>query len=143
LRQNTVSAITIAACKQATKYGGSWLCLTLKNWRKISGYMGNHAFVGLGLSALVHKADCCVIVGIYTGLENHVVIATMLQASLKAQIVKLFGGIVFIIIPERISKRTAARIINSKKLGIPYDPASKKLRRLYTIIVMIRLFSNG
>jgi hypothetical protein len=101
LRQNIVSAIIIAACEQATKYGGSWLCLTFKHWRKMSGYMGHHAFVGLGLSPLVPKADCCVIVGIYIGLENHVVIATMSQA-LNAQIVKLFGGIVFIIILERI-----------------------------------------
>jgi hypothetical protein len=69
----------------------------------MSGFMGRHTFVGLGLSPLVHKADCCVIVGIHTGLENHVVIDTMLQASLKAHIVKLFGGIVFIIISERIS----------------------------------------
>jgi hypothetical protein len=84
LRQNMVSAITIAACEQATKYGGPWLCLTFKNWRKMSGYMGQHASVGLGLSPLVPKAECCVSVDIYTGLENHVVIATMSQASLNA-----------------------------------------------------------
>jgi hypothetical protein len=68
----------------------------------MSGYMSHHAFVGLRLSALVPKADCCVIVGLYTGLENHVVIATMSQASLNAQIVKLFGGTVFIIILELV-----------------------------------------
>jgi hypothetical protein len=41
----------------------------------MSEYMGHPAFVGLGLSHLVPKADCCVSVGIYTGLENHVVTA--------------------------------------------------------------------
>jgi hypothetical protein len=64
----------------------------------MSGYMGHHSFVGLGLSPLVHKAYCCVIVVICTGLENHVVIATISQASFNAQIVKLFGGKFFIII---------------------------------------------
>jgi hypothetical protein len=54
--------------------------------------MGHHAFVKLGLSPLLPKADCCVSVGIYTGLENHVVIATMSQASLNAQIVKYLVG---------------------------------------------------
>jgi hypothetical protein len=39
--------------------------------------------------------------------------------------------------------RTAAHIINSKKLGIPYAPNIKKLPSLYTIIVLIRSFSNG
>jgi hypothetical protein len=105
LRHNIVSAITIAVCEQATKYGGSWLCLTFNSWRKMSGYLGHHSFVGLGLSPLVYKADCCVIVGISIGLENHVVIATMSHASLNAQIVKLFGGIVSIIILEIISNK--------------------------------------
>jgi hypothetical protein len=68
----------------------------------MSGFMGHHAFVGLGFSHLVPKADCCVIVGIYTGLEDHVVTDIMSQASLNVQIVKLFGGIIFIIILERI-----------------------------------------
>jgi hypothetical protein len=145
LRQNIVSAITIAACKQATKYGGSWLCITFKNWRKMSGYLGHHTFVGLGLSPLVHKAYCCVIVDIYIGLEYHVVIATMSQASLNAQIVKLFGGIVFIIILERISNIQERQPVSStaRNLESPMHPASKKLRILYTIIVLIPSFSNG
>jgi hypothetical protein len=66
------------------------------------GYTDHHASVGLGFSHLVPNADCCVIMGIYTGLENHVITAFMSQASLNPQIVKLFGGIVFIIILERI-----------------------------------------
>jgi hypothetical protein len=68
----------------------------------MSGYMGNHAFVGLGLSHLVPEADCCVIMGIYTGLGHHVITATRSQASLNAQIVKLCGGTFSIIILERI-----------------------------------------
>jgi hypothetical protein len=145
LIHNIVSAITIAACEQATKYGGSWLCLTFKYWRNMSGYLGHNAFVGLGLSPLVHKADCCVIVGIYTGLENHVVIATTSQASLNVQIVKLFVGIVFIIILDRISNIQERQPISStaRNLESPMHPASKKLRSLYTIIVLIRSFSNG
>jgi hypothetical protein len=68
----------------------------------MTGYTDHHAFVGLGVSHLVPNADCCVSVGIYTGLENQVVTAIMSQASLNAQILKLFGGIVLIIILERI-----------------------------------------
>jgi hypothetical protein len=145
LRQNIVSAISIAACEQATNCGGSWLCLTFKNWRKMSGHMGHHAFVGLGLSPLVPKADCCVIVGIYTGLENHVVIATMSQASLNAHIVKLFGGTVFIIILERILNIQERQPASStaRNLESPMHSASKKLRSLYTISVLIPSFSNG
>jgi hypothetical protein len=101
LRQIIVSVITNAACEQVTNHGGSWICLTFKNWRKMSGYMGHHAFVGLVLSHLLPNADCCVILGIYTGLENHVVAAVMSQVLLQANIVKLFGGVVFIIIFER------------------------------------------
>jgi hypothetical protein len=107
--------------------------------------MGHHPFVGLELSPLVPKADCCVIVDIYTGLENHVVIATMSQASLNAQIVKLFGGTVFIIILERIyniqEKQPASS--TARNLESPMHPASKKLRSHYTIIVLIPSFSNG
>jgi hypothetical protein len=44
----------------------------------------------------------CVIVGINTGLENQVLTAIMTHASLNAHIVKLCGGIVFILILERI-----------------------------------------
>jgi hypothetical protein len=97
----------------------------------MSGYMGHHAFVGLGLSHVVPNTDCLVIVGIYTGLENHVITAIMSQASLKAQIVKLFGGIVSIIILEKNIEytRTAAGIISSKKLGIPYAPDIKKITK--------------
>jgi hypothetical protein len=147
LRQNIVSAITIAACEQAKKYGGSWLCLTFKNWRKMSGYMGHHTFVGLGLSPLVPKADCCVIAGIYTGLEKHVVIATISQASLNAQIVKLFGGTVFIIILEIIlniqERQPASASSTARNLESPMHPASKNLQSLYTIIVLIPSFSSG
>jgi hypothetical protein len=77
------------------------------------------------LSPLVHKADCCVIVGIYTGLENHVVIATMSQVSLNAQIVKLFGGIVFIIILERISNIQERQRVSStaRNFESPMHPA--------------------
>jgi hypothetical protein len=145
LRQSIVFAITIAACEQVTKYGGSWLCLTFKNWRNMPGYMDHHAFVGLGLSHLVPNADCCVIVGIYTGLENHFVTAIMSQASLNAHIVKLFGGTVSIIIFERILDIQERQLASStsRNLESPMHPTSKKLPSLYTIIVLIRSFSNG
>jgi hypothetical protein len=145
LRQSIVSAITIAACKQVTKYGGSWLCLTFKNWKKMSGYMGHHAFVGLGFSPFLPKAYCCVIVGIYTGLENHVVTATKSQVSLNAQIVKLFGVIVFIIILERILNIQERQPASSTAINLEYPmhPPSKKLPSLYTISVLISSFLNG
>jgi hypothetical protein len=73
LRKSIVSTITIAACEQVTKYDGSWLCLAFNNWRNMSGYVNSHALVRLGLSHLVPNAECCIIVGIYTGLENHIV----------------------------------------------------------------------
>jgi hypothetical protein len=102
-------------------------CLTFKNWRKISGYMGHHAFAGLGLSHLVPKEDCCVIVGIYTGLKNHVVTDIISQASLKAQIVKLCGGTVFIIILERILNIQERQPASSaaRNLESPMHPTSK------------------
>jgi hypothetical protein len=103
----------------------------------MSGYADSHAFVGLGLSHLVPKAYCCVIVGIYTGLENHVVTAIMSQASLNAQIVKLFGAIVFIIILEiiilerilNIQKRQPASS-TARNMESPMYPTSKKLHSL-------------
>jgi hypothetical protein len=145
LRQSIVSAITIAACEQVTKYAGSWLGLTFKNWRNMAGYMGHRAFVGLGLSHLVPKADCCVIVGIYAGLENHIITDIMSQTSLKAQIVKLFGGTVSIIILERILNIQERQPASStaRNLESPMHPTSKKLPSLYTLIVLIRSFSNG
>jgi hypothetical protein len=102
LRKSKLSLITIAACTYVTYYGGSWLCLTFNNWRKMSRYMDHHAFAGLGLSHSVPKADFCVIVGTYTGQVNHDITAIISQVSLKAQIAKLFGEIAFIIILERI-----------------------------------------
>jgi hypothetical protein len=131
-RQSVVSVITVSACEQVTKYGGSWLCLKFKNWRKMSGYMGHHAFVRLGLSHLVTKADRCVIVGIYTEMENHVVTATMSQASLNAQIVKLFGGTVSIIILEQILNIQERQPVSStaRSLESPMHPTSKKLPSL-------------
>jgi hypothetical protein len=84
-----------------------WWVLALSHLQELEKYvkikMDPHAFVGLGLSHSVLKADFCVIVGIYTGQENHVVPAIVSWVSLKAQIAKLFGGIAFIIILERIS----------------------------------------
>jgi hypothetical protein len=127
LRQSTVYVIIIAAYEQVTKYGGSWLCLTLKNWRNMSGYTDHHTFVGLELSHLVPKADCCVIVGIYTGLENHVITTIMSQASLNAQMVKLFVGTVFIIILERILNIQECQPTSStaRNLEFPMHPKSK------------------
>jgi hypothetical protein len=63
---------------------------------------GSPRFRSDRIVTLVPKVDCFVTVDIYTGLENHVITAIMSQASLNAQIVKLFGWIVFIIILERI-----------------------------------------
>jgi hypothetical protein len=123
LRHRTASIITIAVCEQVTKYVGSWICLTFKNWRNMSGYTDHHAFVGLGLSHLVPNADCCVIAGVYTGLENHAPTAIMSQASLNAHIVKLFGGIVFIIILE---------IILNIQERQPASSTAKKWNSLFT-----------
>jgi hypothetical protein len=65
--------------------------------------MGNHAFAGLVLSESVRNAYYCVFVGMSTGKENYAVIAIILsQMPLKSHIVKLFGGVAFIIISERI-----------------------------------------
>jgi hypothetical protein len=106
----------------------------------MSGYMGHHAFLGLGLSQLVPKADCCVIVGIYTGMENHVVTATMSQASLNAQIVKLFGGTVSIIILEKILNIQERQPASStaRNLESPMHPTSKKLPSLYTVNTSVK-----
>jgi hypothetical protein len=116
-RQSTVSVISIAACEQVTKYGGSWLCLMFKNWRKMSGY-GSPRFRRVMIVTLSTQGSC-VIVGIYTGLENHVVTDIMSQASLNAQIVKLFGEIVFILILERILNMQKRQPASSMQNPIP------------------------
>jgi hypothetical protein len=89
---------------------------------------GSPHFCRVMIFTLAPKADCCVIVGIYTGLENHVITAIMSQASLNAQIVKLFGGIVLIIILERISNIQERQPASStaRNLESPMHPTSKK-----------------
>jgi hypothetical protein len=77
----------------------------------------------------VLEVDFCVFVAMYIGQASHVGIAIIyLLILLKALIAKLFGGKASIIILERIlNTRTAAKIINAKKLGVPYSPKVKHI----------------
>jgi hypothetical protein len=108
----------------------------------MSRYMDHHAFVGLGLLHSVPNADFCVIVGIYTGQEHHVVTDIISQVSVKSQIMKLFGGIAFIIILERILNIQERQPASStaRNLESPMHLMSKELHSRYTPSVATHSF---